>query len=89
MAGWCWVYGLVGLFLKALAGGSPVVRYLADSSYWVYIAHLPLTAVIQLLLAKTGWVALGAAGRGVGDRRPAAPAELRPLRAQHLAGRLG
>lgn len=55
LAGWCWVYGLVGLFLKALAGGSPVVRYLADSSYWVYIAHLPLTAVIQLLLATTGW----------------------------------
>ncbi|TNM64409.1 acyltransferase [Streptomyces sp. NP160] len=55
LAGWCWCYGLVGLFLKALAGGSPVVRYLADSSYWVYIAHLPLTAVVQLLIAKTGW----------------------------------
>lgn len=55
LAGWCWCYGLVGLFLRALAGGSRVVRYLADSSYWVYIAHLPLTAVVQLLLAKTGW----------------------------------
>lgn len=55
LAGWCWTYGLVGVFLRALNGGSRVVRYLADSSYWVYILHLPLTAVIQLLLAKTGW----------------------------------
>ncbi|MGQ7296384.1 acyltransferase family protein [Quadrisphaera sp. KR29] len=55
LAGWAWCYGLVGLFLRALSGGSPRVRYLADSSYWVYIAHLPLTAVAQLLLARTGW----------------------------------
>ncbi|PWJ53447.1 glucans biosynthesis protein C [Quadrisphaera granulorum] len=55
LAGWCWCYGLVGLFLRALAGGSARVRYLADSAYWVYIAHLPVTAVIQLVIAKTGW----------------------------------
>lgn len=55
VAGWAWVLGLVGLFLRALPGESPAVRYLADSAYWVYIAHLPLTAVVQLTLAQTGW----------------------------------
>ncbi len=64
LAGWAWVLGLVGLFLRLLPHESPAVRYLADSAYWVYIAHLPLTAVVQLTLASTEWapaLQLGAA----------------------------
>lgn len=55
LAGWAWVLGLIGLFLRLLPHESPAVRYLADSAYWVYIAHLPLTAVVQLTLAHLAW----------------------------------
>ncbi|WP_194903222.1 acyltransferase family protein [Quadrisphaera sp. INWT6] len=58
LAGWAWVLGLVGLFLQLLPRESPAVRYLADSAYWVYIAHLPLTAVVQLTLAHLAWAPL-------------------------------
>ncbi len=34
---------------------SPAVRYIADSSYWVYIIHLPLVFFIQYLLLDTDW----------------------------------
>ncbi len=34
---------------------SPAVRYIADSSYWVYIVHLPLVFFIQYLLLDTEW----------------------------------
>ena len=34
---------------------SPAVRYIADSSYWVYIVHLPLVFFIQYLLLDTNW----------------------------------
>lgn len=34
---------------------SPAVRYVADSSYWVYIIHLPVVFFIQYLLLDTNW----------------------------------
>ena len=34
---------------------SPLVRYIADSSYWIYIIHLPLLFFIQYLLLDTQW----------------------------------
>lgn len=34
---------------------NPAVRYIADSSYWVYIVHLPLVFFIQYLLLDTHW----------------------------------
>ena len=34
---------------------SPAVRYIADSSYWIYIIHLPLVFFIQYLLLDTQW----------------------------------
>ena len=38
------------LSLRFLSGYSAVRRYLADASYWVYIVHLPLVMVGQVLL---------------------------------------
>lgn len=45
--------GFMGLFLRYCGSGSPVWRYLSDSSYWVYLIHLPLTVLVPSLLL--GW----------------------------------
>ena len=47
--------GLLGLFLKYCSSGSPVWRYISDSSYWIFIVHISLCPVAFLLLA--GWTA--------------------------------
>jgi len=45
--------GFMGLFLRYCGGGSPLWRYLSDSSYWVFLIHLPLTVAVPTLLL--GW----------------------------------
>jgi len=50
LATWAWIFGLVGLAMRFLSGPTPAVRYLADSSYWVYLVHLPILMVAQVLL---------------------------------------
>lgn len=45
---WCWVIGLTGAALRFLSGHHPSVRYVADASYWIYIAHLPVVEAIQV-----------------------------------------
>lgn len=45
------VFGFLGMFLAVCQGGSPVWRYLADSSYWVYLAHLPLVVALQIVVS--------------------------------------
>jgi len=40
---WLLVFGVTGLFLRYLDHPSPRVRYLVDSSYWLYLVHLPFT----------------------------------------------
>lgn len=47
---WGWALGLIGLALRFLGNPSPARRYLADASYWIYIAHLPLVMALQLLI---------------------------------------
>lgn len=47
---WLWVYGLIGLFVEAFARPQPTVRYLADSSYWLYLTHMPVVILGQALL---------------------------------------
>ncbi|HEY6814220.1 MAG TPA: acyltransferase family protein [Croceibacterium sp.] len=50
-AAWCWTLGLVGAALRFIRHESPVIRYLADSSYWLYIVHLPLLVALEALVA--------------------------------------
>jgi ABC-type multidrug transport system ATPase subunit/peptidoglycan/LPS O-acetylase OafA/YrhL len=45
---WAWVFGLTGAALRFLSSYSPARRYIADSSYWVYLAHLPVVAALQV-----------------------------------------
>jgi peptidoglycan/LPS O-acetylase OafA/YrhL len=47
--------GFIGAGLRFLSTPSRTVRYLADASYWMYIAHLPLVMALQ-----TAWMHLGA-----------------------------
>lgn len=48
VSSYAWSFTLTGLALRFLTGHVPVIRYLADASYWIYLAHLPLVAAIQV-----------------------------------------
>lgn len=50
---WLFIFGITGLFIRYGSNHSAVMRYVSDSSYWVYLLHLPLTIVIPGLIA--GW----------------------------------
>ena len=45
---WLMIFGLIGVFRKFFSGESPQVRFVSDSAYWLYIAHLPLVQVVQI-----------------------------------------
>ena len=47
---WLWSFALIGLFLARLQRPHAGLTYLADSSYWVYLVHMPLTIGIGALL---------------------------------------
>ena len=51
IGGWFWTMGLTGLAMQILSGHNPVVRYVADSSYWLYLLHLPLVMALQVLVS--------------------------------------
>ncbi|WP_300542417.1 acyltransferase family protein [Maricaulis sp.] len=51
LAIWTWTFGLSGAALHVLARENRVWRYLADSSYWVYLMHLPLVMALQVALS--------------------------------------
>ena len=45
---WLMCFGLMGLFCMVASKERRRVRYLSDSSYWVYICHLPLMIALQV-----------------------------------------
>lgn len=52
LASWNWALGLVGAALRFCSGESKARRYLADASYWMYLAHLPLVFALQMIVLK-------------------------------------
>lgn len=50
---WTMSFASIGLFGALLTRASAVIRYLSDSSYWLYLAHLPLCIAGQAVIA--GW----------------------------------
>jgi glucan biosynthesis protein C len=52
---WYWNLFLVGIALKHLSAPSSLRRYWADSSYWLYIAHLPLVTALQVIALRVHW----------------------------------
>ena len=53
----CYTFGLIGLFQLAFSAHSSWVRWVADSSYWVYIMHLPVVLIIGTLMFELPWPA--------------------------------
>ena len=47
---WLMVLGLIGACRRLLCHESPWLRYIADSSYWLYLVHLPLVILAQWLV---------------------------------------
>lgn len=55
LAIWTWNVAILGFALRFLSHANTRVRYVADASYWIYIAHLPLVAAVQVLLGRLPW----------------------------------
>jgi len=58
---WLLLFGITGLFLRYLDRQIPVVRYIVDASYWLYLIHLPFTIWVPGLLSGLTWPALAKA----------------------------
>ena len=52
LCGWGWTFALLGLALRYLERAHPVSRYLAESSYFLYLAHLPVVMAAQVLASR-------------------------------------
>lgn len=50
---WTVSLGLMGLARRLLVRPNRWVRYISDSSYWLYVAHLPFVIAGQLVLTQT------------------------------------
>lgn len=55
IASWAWPLAITGLALQFWSGHSRTRRYLADSSYWLYIMHLPLVMALQVAVSDLAW----------------------------------
>jgi hypothetical protein len=51
---WSLVWGFIGLFRRFCSRPSAGWRYVADSSYWIYLVHLPLVVYLQIVVAPWG-----------------------------------
>jgi len=49
---WLMIFGLIGLFRQFFSGESSKVRFVSDSAYWLYIAHLPVIQVVQIWVSQ-------------------------------------
>lgn len=63
LTSWCWSFALIGLFLRYMQHQNRALRYVSESSYWVFLVHmlgtigfgamvytLPLGAVPKMML---------------------------------------
>jgi membrane-bound acyltransferase YfiQ involved in biofilm formation len=47
---WVMTFGLMGFFRRIYPAENKTMRYLSDSAYWLYLAHLPLIVGAQYLV---------------------------------------
>ena len=55
LAIWTTTFAAIGLALRFMSGFSPTRRYLADSSYWLYLIHLPIVIALQVAVSSLSW----------------------------------
>jgi glucans biosynthesis protein C len=55
LAIWTTTFAMIGLALRFLSGYSAARRYIADSSYWLYLIHLPIVMALQVMVAPLDW----------------------------------
>jgi fucose 4-O-acetylase-like acetyltransferase len=48
--GWLTLYGSLGMCAHLARYGGRAIKYLSDSSYWVYLAHFPVVGLVQAVL---------------------------------------
>ena len=49
---WFFIFGITGLFIRFSSEKSKRMRYLSDSSYWVYLVHFPIVFLIASIIAN-------------------------------------
>ena len=54
---WLLIFGGVGLAERMMQRPSSIVRYFSDSSYWIYLVHLPICVLV--VIALRDWNASG------------------------------
>ena len=52
---WLMIYAHLGFFRRFFSGESRWVRYLSDSAYWLYLAHLPVVTGLQIWISDLDW----------------------------------
>ena len=55
---WLMIFGLLGFAETVFRREQQSVRYISDSSYWLYLVHLPLIVVGQWLIQDWPWPAI-------------------------------
>jgi len=55
IAAWYGSFAVMGVAMRFMANFSPTRRYLADSSYWLYLMHIPALIFFQQLLHPLPW----------------------------------
>lgn len=50
---WLMSFASIGFFRKFFRSENRRLRYISDASYWLYLAHLPLVMLLQIVVA--GW----------------------------------
>ena len=50
---YCWLmtFGFIGFFRFFFSGQNRLMRFVSDSSYWLYLAHQPLIIALQIMLS--------------------------------------
>jgi glucans biosynthesis protein C len=44
---WLMIFGAIGAAYRVFRNPSPTLSYLADSSFWIYLVHMPILGLIQ------------------------------------------
>lgn len=52
---WYWCLACMGLFMRYLSGQNKFLKYVSDSSYWVYLVHLTVIVGVGLGLYGLNW----------------------------------